>query len=564
VSGAGVVDAGSASTTRHRAGFLEAWVRNPVILCLAAAAAASGALLIWFGSHLTLFGDEWTIVLDRRGSSADAFLDPHVGHLVLGLVVIYKLLLAAFGMGSPLPFHVVSTLIYLTAAVMLFAYARRRVGDWLAFLGTTVILFFGAAAVDMLSPFQMFFSGSIAAGLGALLALDRDDRRGDSIACALLVVSISFSEVGIAFAVGALVRLALDGRPLPERLYVWLVPLVLYGLWWLGWGHKAESWLSLRNLADTPAYMFDAAATAVGALLGLTSAGDQLPEAVGQQWAPAALVAALGLAAWRVGRLGRMPRGVWPVLAVGLTFWALAGMNQTDLRSPENSRYLYPSAIFVLLIATELLAGARVGGRGIAAVAALATISVAANLVFLSDTYKLFWKPGGEVTKGNLRALEIAGPLNPAYELPLGFAEIRAGSYLSAIDAWGSPAYSEAELATRPESSRAEADKALGAILGLRLQPGGSAGGPCRSVRASARGLTRLELSPGRVTLSASPSTEAKVRLGRFSDQVPFEAGRLRPGTRASLAIPDDRSTRSWHLGLVGNGRVSVCGSALV
>jgi hypothetical protein len=247
------------------------------------------------------------------------------------------------------------------------------------------------------------------------------------------------------------------------------------------------------------------------------------------------------------------------VLAVGLTFWALAGLNQTDLRSPENSRYLYPSAVFVLLIAAELLAGAKVGGRTIGAVAALATISVAANLVFLSDTYKLFWKPGGEVTKGNLRALEIAGPLNPAYELPLGFVDIRAGSYLSAVDAWGSPAYSEAELATRPESTRAEADKALGAILDLRLQPGRSAGGPCRSIRAEQDAATAVEVGAGTITLQASGSTRAKVHLGRFSDQFPYAAGALAPGSRASLTIPVDDSARLWRLGLRGRGPVIIC-----
>ena len=34
--------------------------------------------------------------------------------------------------------------------------------------------------------FQMGFMGSLACGLGALLALERGDRRGDWLACALL------------------------------------------------------------------------------------------------------------------------------------------------------------------------------------------------------------------------------------------------------------------------------------------------------------------------------------------------------------------------------------------
>src|SRR5581483_3380653 len=205
---------------------------------------------------------------------------------------------------SPLPFHLASTLIYLIAVVLLFVYARRRVGDWLALMGAVLILFFGAGAVDMLSPFQMFFSGSIAAGIGALLALDRDDRPGDLAACALLVASISFSEAGIAFTVGVLVRMALGRRPLRERLYVGVVPLALYAIWWLGWGHTAESHLTLHNVASSPLYILDAASAAVASLAGLASASDALPEPSGQQWLPAALLVAVVLAGLRIRRLG--------------------------------------------------------------------------------------------------------------------------------------------------------------------------------------------------------------------------------------------------------------------
>ncbi len=286
------------------------------------------------GSHLILYGDEWKIVLGRRGLSVGAFLDPHHGHLTVAVIGFYKLLLAIFGISSSLPFHLVSTLVYLLAAVLLFAYARRRVGDWLALLGTVVILFLGASTVDLLWPFQIFFSGSIAAGLGVLLALDRDDRRGDLAACVLLVVALSFSEVGLAFSVGALVRLGLGRRSLVPRLYVVLVPLFLYALWWLGWGHTGEGHLSLHNVATTPAYVLDAASAAIASLLGLTNASDALLAPVGRQWPPLLLAVAVGLAVWRVRRLGGVPSGVWPVLAIGLVFWVLAGLNEYRYRAP--------------------------------------------------------------------------------------------------------------------------------------------------------------------------------------------------------------------------------------
>jgi hypothetical protein len=535
------------------------------VICLGAFVALSGVVQIALGSHLVLYGDEWNMVFERRGFSTGVFLDPHNSHLIVAVVAVYKLLLATFGMSSPLPFHVVSTLAYLLAAVLVFVYARRRMGEWPALFGTTVILFLGTSAVDILSPFQMFFSGSIAAGIGALLALDRDDQRGDVIACVLLVVATSFSEVGLAFAVGALVRLASSPRPILARLYVPAVPLMLFGLWWLGWGHTAKSFFAWRNVGTTPSYVLDAAATGIGALLGLVSGTDQVPDPVGQLWAPVLLVAAVALVAWRVRLLGRVPSGVWPVLAVGLTFWALAGLHGTIFRLATNARYIYPSAVFILLIASELLRGVRPPVGALLLAAALTAVSVAANLAFLSDSYRIFWKPESEASKSNLRALEIAAPVNPSFVKGLQpfFYEMNAGALASAVDAWGSPAYSDSELAARPEANRVAADKTLGQALGLKLKPDGFAQRPCTAVSASPTASTRIELRPGVLTLSASSDAKATVALGRFSDGLPVRLGVVGPGGARSLTIPHDGSRYSWHLGLLGHGRFRICGQGV-
>jgi len=533
---------------------------NPPVLCLAAALAAAGATMIALGSHLVLFGDDWVMVFYRQGLSPGVFLNPYNEHLSVTVVAFYKLVLATFGMSSPLPFHIGSTLIYLAAATLLFAYMRSRIGDWLALFATCLVLFLGASAQDLLVTFQICFSGAIAAGLGALLALDRDDRRGDTIACVLLIVAISFSEVGLAFTLGALVHVAISRRSLLGRLYVPVVPLILYVVWWLGWGHKAENHLSFHNAATTPAYVLNAMGTALGALLGITSSVEQLPTAVGQEWVPILVVSAVSLAIWRIRRVGFAPRGVWPVLAIGVTFWTLAGLNYSPGRAPGNARYLYPSAVFVLLIASELWRGTRVRGWAVPVAATVTAMAVAANLVFLSDQYKLFWKPKSEASQADLRALEIAGPVNPFFvKGPDPFySTIGAGALLSAEQAWGSPAYSDSELAASAESLRLNADRLLGAAIGLRLKPSRSARGPCRTLRASSGGPNNaMTLGPGRVTMKAE--TKVGVKLGRFSDDLPISAGSLRPGSSASLAIPMDGSSRPWRLGLVGRGPVTVC-----
>ncbi len=197
--------------------------------------------------------------------------------------------------------------------------------------------------------------------------------------------------------------------------------------------------------------------------------------------------------------------------------------------------------------------------------AAVTAVGVAANLVFLDNGYRSYFKPANLQQRGALSALDIAGPSNPSFVLnantsPVTFFDINTAAYLSAVRAFGSPAYSESELASASETSRQEADRVMGAMLGLELKPGGSASGPCRIVTAAAGPPAGVELRPGRVTLQARAGTKAEAKLGRFSDQLPFDAGSLKSGSRASLTVPADRSARPWRLGLEGRGQATVCG----
>ncbi|MEK6326358.1 MAG: hypothetical protein AABM66_02380 [Actinomycetota bacterium] len=549
---------------------------NPALLCLAGVVACSGAILLLLQSHLTFINDDWVFLLHRRGTSAGAFLDPHQEHIVLAPVSIYKASLATFGMSSALPVQVVSTLVFLLSAVLLFIYLRRRVGDWPALLGTSLILFLGAGWKDLLWSFQVGFSGSVAAGLGMLLALDRDDRAGDRLACGLLVVSLAFSSLGLAFVAGAVVDLLLSRRPRAGRLYVAVVPLTLFGFWWLGWGHTATSHLGLHNLATTPEYVFDAVSQVIASLLGFATplggfstelAGELAGEPAGLDLGRILLVVAIGLAVWRLRRLGGVPRALWIALAIGGAFWLLAASRGAP---PIASRYQYPGGVFVLLIAAELLRGVSLDRRALAVAAAVTAAAVFSGLAFLHDGYKLR-RSESDIERAQLAAVEIARQtVNPGFALRLGLSLNSAGAYLSAVDALGSPAYSEPELASSPDLARTAADTVLAQSLPIRFAPAirvspraaagqGPAGRRCRTVQASPTGGTELLLRPGGFTLKARAGTEAEVLLGRFSDGLPVDLGTLRPGPGSRLTIPADRSTRPWRLGLKGSGPVTVC-----
>jgi hypothetical protein len=577
VGGGAVIEAESVSdvTAREahrgpaleRAGWASGW--NPFILCLAVLVAASWAVLLALESHLTFFADEWAFLLDRRGFSVGDFLDPHNDHIALAPVAIYKLLLATFGMDSALPFQVVSTLVFLLGAVLLFAYLRRRVGDWPALLGSALILFLGAAWIDLLWPFQIGFSGSIAAGLGALLALDRDDRVGDRIACALLVVSMAFSELGIPFVAGALVSVLVSGRPRIGRLYVAFFPLALYAIWWLGWGHEAESAFSWDNVLDSPKFVFDAASQAAASLLGLatplTGSGSG---PVGLDWGRILLVAGIGLAAWRFRRLGGVPRTFWVALAIGASFWFLTAFKAIEfLRTPTNGRYQYPGAVFLLLIAAELLRGVQLNRRALALGSAVTALAMLSGLWFLHLGYSNFLKPSSEQLRAQLAAIEIARDrVEPGFAVLSSLGRIDGRSYLSAVDAYGSPAHSESELASSPEWVRVAADNTL--VRGLGIELGSKQASPsrgregatrCRPVSATSTGATGLALGPGAVELRPRSGAPAEVLLARFAAGLSVRLGPLGPGHASSLALPVDRSPRPWRLGLRGDGRLTVC-----
>ncbi|HYQ77565.1 MAG TPA: hypothetical protein VEP91_00460 [Solirubrobacterales bacterium] len=544
---------------------------TPTLLLLVWLLGASGCLLLYLGSKLTFLLDDWEFLLYRRDFSADAILDPHGEHIVALPVLIYKALLATAGMGSALPYRVVSTALFLISAALLFVFLRRRVGDWPALAATAIVLFLGAAWEDLLWSFQMTYFGSAAAGLGALLALEREDRRGEIVACALIVVSILFSSLGLSFAIGAAVHVLL-GAERRRRLYVFLVPLAVYALWWLGWGHDAESALSLDNIARTPLYVIDSLANAVGSATGLTNPAIEVHDRL--LWARPVTVVLVLLAAWRLYKRDRVPHWFWVVLATAGSFWVLAGFNQMPGRDPDASRYQYLDVVFLFMLAAELLRpelerGLRIGAKALAAIGVVTALSLIANLDELHDAYKGTYHPISQLEKAGLGSLDIAeATVEPAFVLSedvvdTGFVNVDAGSYFSARDEYGSPAYDEAEIATSPEFVRYAADKVLFGALRIGLEPLPASEVPatgCETVPSEGGATPLLRLPPAGVVVQAGGQPIERFELSRFSTgPAPVLIAGLGPGEAGRLALPSDKASTPWKLRLIGAGPAKVC-----
>jgi hypothetical protein len=539
----------------------------------------SAALLFTAQAQLTFIYDDWYFLLERRGSDGSALLDPYNEHIVVAQAALYKGLLGAFGIDSARPLQIAHDTAVLLCGALLFVHVRRRLGDWAGLLAAALVLFCGAAWLDLLWQVNVALSGGCAAGLAALLALDRDDRAGDAAAVALLVVSVLFSEVGVAFTIGAAVVVATGPRHWGDRLFVPLLPLLLYGVWWLEWGQQADSSFSLDNVVSSPGYVFDAISQGLAALLGLAvPLSGRADELTGLGWGRAllaiVLVAAVAVALRR-RRPGATPPerairpavGLWAVLTAGLAFWFLAAFNENELRPATNARLLLPTGVFILLIATEALRGARLTRTDLLGATAVAVFALVMGLRAFDDGAEVLENTSA-ATRADLTALELASEANPNFLLTRDLdypwlLPVSTGDYQAAVADYDStPAYSERELGDATAEAQAGADRVLAAALGLTLEPASSKRpqSSCRAARASDAIRTGIRFGPGTLTLAPSPAARAQVLLARFSETYwSVNLGAAEGGRSVQSVIPGDRSLRPWELGLRGSGRFLVC-----
>lgn len=553
--------------------------RLPLAL-FALAVIASGVLISVLQSSLTSFSDEWYFLLGRRDFDPSTFLEPHNEHVAILHVAIYKGVLGLFGMESARPFQAVGMAMFLLSAVLVFVFVRRRVGAWAALALTLPVLFFGPATDNLIWPFQLAFSGSIAAGIGALLMLERGDRRGDLAACGLLVVSLSFSSAGIPFAAGVVVAVLLGPRP-RHRAWVPAVPIALFALWWLTYGHEADTFVTLKNVLNAPSFALDGIASSLASLVGLATASSAEPGFTALDAGRPLLVVAAGFAGWRLWRLGRVPAGVWVALALLVSFWGLTALNANVFRVPVVARYQLMGAIFIIFVAAELLRGTRFSRTALAVIMALALLAVASNLETMRQQWRGF-EDASAVERGALSAVEIGREqIDPDY-VAKGPADFdiygNAGLYLAAADESGSPSFTPDELTGAPAAARIAADRTFADAYPIGLEPlrgtppgGGTAPAAlsgieqpasrpgCLDLRPDEFGNAALVVPAGGVTIAAAPGV--LVAAQRYASNFPLDLGEVERGQAARLEIPPDASGQPWALRLSQFRSATVCGA---
>jgi hypothetical protein len=544
-------------------------------ILLAAAICVSAVWLMIAGKDLTFSGDDIfyyaRLITDNGGvhqaGGLEYFFIPHNGHLQILGKLLYRGLFATVGADYTV-FRVIEIVAAFACVLLFFILARRRVRPFAALIPSVLLLFFGVAEGSYLWPFNVHTVGALALGLGALLTLERDDRRGDIATCALLVLAVATVEVGLAFTVAVAVAvLRRDDRL--RRAWIFLVPLVLFGIWWLWAQRFGQSEVDLVNVTLIPIDFTNALAAVMGSLFGVIPTGSEISANVTTITPWSAVLAGFALAGlvYRIRR-GSVPIGLWVALAAVLTYWLMITMAD---RPPDSTRYLWVGAIVVLLVAAHALRGVRITTTGLLIAAAVVAFAIPPNLA------KFYDERASSITDANnTRAeygmLELARPHVRSDYFPVEdkrvsdaggavFVPLSAYTYYESADDFGAIGFSPGELRGKSVDVRHIADATLVGALELGLKPTAAPTDPasCPSSLDGKPGKSVFfYLEPGGVLLGSRAGRPVRVGLGRFgTGGAAIALGKLQPGEWANLKIPPDTAPDRWWVTV--DGPVYVC-----
>ncbi len=491
------------------------------------------------------------------------FFAPSNGHLQVGGKLLYRAIFEIAG-ANYFVFRAVDIAGVMICVGLFFELARRRVGALVALIPSVSLLFLGFGWEAFLWAFDLHTIYALALGLGAILALERDDRPGDIAACILLILSIAMIELGLAFAVGIAISVLIRSDRM-RRAWIFVIPLALYACWWVWSRHFDQPAIALSNVRLISITVTNALAAVAGSVFGVNPTGAGVPQPLTEVTAWGTVLAALaGLAL--VGRIvrGGVPRTLWIFAGVVLTYWVLIALGG---RAPDSSRYIFAGALLSFLVAADALAGTKVPRRAVIAGFAVVALAIPANVA------KLYDGRGPQLhdaitTRTEYAMLDLVrGPIPPQYApgkdprvTDLGgsvFTALEAGDYLRAANQFGSLGMPIDQVRGEDLERREVADASLAGALGLRLRPvehPPAEPSDCPSALGGRPGH-RAFFSPSRggVVLGSRSGRPIHVSVGRFGKGGPgVKVGRLEPGAWAKLAIASDSAPDRWWVVLDG------------
>ena len=355
-----------------------------------------------------------------------------------------------------------------------------------------------------------------------------------------------------------------------RRAWIFLVPLALFGVWWL-WAQKfGQSEVDLINVHRIPLDFTNALAAVLGSIFGLNPTGEGVDPNVTSitPWS-AVLGAASPSSASPSGSGWEGCRaGLWVALAVVLTYWLMITLAN---RPPDSTRYLFVGAVAVFLIAASALRGYRISGTALIVAGVIAALAIPPNLAKFYDERRSSITDA-ETSRTEYGMLELARPhvhtdYFPAEDPKVGaagaviFVPLSADTYYQAQDEFGGIGYPLDQIRGQSLEKREIADATLAGALELKLKPS-SPPADAASCPSSLDGRPGhpvfFDVEPGGVLLGSRAGHPVHVGVGRFAkggESVPL--GKLQPGEWANLRIPTDSAPDRWWVTV--DGPVRVC-----
>jgi hypothetical protein len=529
------------------------------------------AFLLWQTRGQTLYADEWFFFVHAAGFQPGNLLAPDQGNMVFGATLVYKATLTVAGAGDHLALRLVWIGLDLLCSALFFALMRKRVGDFAAYVPALVLAVFGSAWEMFSGSLGINVMTSLAAGLAALLAFERDNRRADALGCLLLTFSVVSHSTGLAILAGVIA--AVPTRPDRwRRIWIVAIPLVLYAAWWI-WARKfGQSSITLETLSNAPAGLIALFASGVASMAGaFRYPGPQEPGVpdlviiVNQE--PGLLLGALlaGAVGWRLKRLRLEWRFLPPFVTI-VAYWASIAL-VSPAREPGTGRYQYASAIFILLILAELWRGWRPSRATAVVIAAVGFVSIVPNAINLH--YAADFVRG--VSEQDRAKLAVADALRarippdqniepPPYNIAADVV-IPAGAYVKAVDEFGSPGESIESLPQVGIAPQLAADREFVYLLDVKpvAAPLGSLTSRCRLVPAGTIGGGNEFRAP-RSGFSFESTAGGEVTLGlrRYGDDF-YRFEPVGGGSIYRVLISPDPAPQPWYADLESSAPVRVC-----
>ena len=183
---------------------------------------------------MTFFSDEWAFIQVPLADPS-TWLPPHNEHWSTLPIFAYRFLVDTVGLRTYVPYLAVVVALHGLVVVLVFVAIRRSSGPLAAVAVAVLLLLYGSGFENLYWGIQTGFVGATAAGVAALLALDRRDDRGRAGVAILLTIGLATAGIELAFCVAVGIE-AILSRRLRTMFVPLAIPAAIYAAWFLAFG----------------------------------------------------------------------------------------------------------------------------------------------------------------------------------------------------------------------------------------------------------------------------------------------------------------------------------------